>query len=830
MHAENAELKPFNAGAVARRPAVLAVVLLMAGIVTHELFPPLSLRSIYVLLALAIAAVASFRVPRLSSILLGAGLVLAGVNLAQLEHYHVAADDIAVFVTDTPRLARLEVELNEPTRILSGLGQYPALPPRQVTCAQVKRVMSTRGWIDASGGILVQVGQPHPRLAQGQRVRLMGYLQRPSPAMNPGQFDWAQYYRRQGVLASITVPWAENLTILEEHSAGPLAYARTKARHLLAMGFSLEASVDHALLQALLLGDHDPEIRDIQELFRRTGTSHHISISGMHVAVLGAFVFGICRLLCLAPRTSARTMIVFVLCYGALTMPSAPVIRAVLLSVGFGIGLLNRRTVDSLQLLALCALVMLCWRPNDLFNAGFQLSFGTVLGLIVLTGPVFGWFDNPEDRIIAEQHNWRGRRWRLWLGTRPILLTATIAWLISLPLIAFHFEQLNPWAIPAGILLAIPVMGGLIAGICKVMLSTLYPGFSVWWAAGASVPIIAMRRVLGWLALLPGSDVPLPAPSITIVVVFYILVIVPFLRWPVLARRRHLRWLAPLAGCALILLYPLRARWAIAPAGFAETRITLLSVGAGQCCIIAPAGAPVSVVDAGSVALGNDLVRKTISPFLRHEGRREIGRLLLTHGDFDHASSALETAESFGVPEILTSPHFRRLAGDLPSAETLIDALDRQGNSPRQIARGDRIDLGGGAQLAVLWPRTDTEADSNNTCLVLKITAAGRSVLLPADIQDPAMTQLLKDPAELKCDVLVAPHHGSAESQTAAFLSATEAKYILASDDRTPTQRQVRFDTLAAGRVLYRTHWAGAITVVIRSDGKLWIETHLPRR
>ncbi len=79
----------------------------------------------------------------------------------------------------------------------------------------------------------------------------------------------------------------------------------------------------------------------------------------MHVAVLGGFVFLVCRALCLPPRVTALTMTGFVLLYGVVALPSPPVVRSVLLCAAFGFGLVSRRSVDALQLLAACVLAML---------------------------------------------------------------------------------------------------------------------------------------------------------------------------------------------------------------------------------------------------------------------------------------------------------------------------------------------------------------------------------------------------------------------------------------------------------------------------------------
>src|SRR5438045_558895 len=133
------------------------------------------------------------------------------------------------------------------------------------------------------------------------------------------------------MLSSIHVNHSEGIQILASSTPSPLARLRQFVRAKLAAGFTEKQSLDHALLRALVLGDNDPELRDVQEQFRRTGTSHHLAISGMHVAVLGAVVFGLCRLIRLTPRKSAVICGIMVILYGAAALPSPPVVRSVLL-------------------------------------------------------------------------------------------------------------------------------------------------------------------------------------------------------------------------------------------------------------------------------------------------------------------------------------------------------------------------------------------------------------------------------------------------------------------------------------------------------------------
>jgi competence protein ComEC len=232
--------------------------------------------------------------------------------------------------------------------------------------------------------------------------------------------------------------------------------------------------------------------------------------------------------------------------------------------------------------------------------------------------------------------------------------------------------------------------------------------------------------------------------------------------------------------------------------------------------------------DAGSSST-SDIFRGTVEPFLRHEGIRSIDTVFLSHGDFDHISLAGDLVRSIGVGSVRISPHFRRhAAGNIP-AEELLDLLDHSGPAPVLTKQGDRLDLGDGTCIDVLWPPAQCAMNSNNCGMVLRLTYAGRSILLPADIQEPAEAALLarNGGRELKSDILIGPHHGSAEVTTPAFIKAVDPQAIVCSNERRLTQKQKLFDTLTSAWPVYRTSRCGAVTVTIASDGKIRVDDFL---
>jgi competence protein ComEC len=523
-------------------------------------------------------------------------------------------------------------------------------------------------------------------------------------------------------------------------------------------------------------------------------------------------------------------MTAFVLLYAGISQPSHSAIRSAILSMIVATALLNSRSVDRLQLLSLGAILMLLWHPLDLYSAGFHLSFAVVFAFVFLVPEIrhlFQSWRNPDEvalqgsrsdslpkQIRTAVVNW---------GSRCIQF-AVIAWLITLPLVVYNFGHASSWSI-LGSLLTLPiVLLSLLAGAIKILLTLLWPIAAGKWAILCGSPAHLLLYTVYVLGRLPGSSVALPAPSIGLIVVYYLLLFAPLLpyRWGMVGRRRWILRLAPLIGVASIFL--LQFSTIASPMVSADLRVTLLSLGAGQCAVVeAPGGHPI-LIDAGSTTV-TDVAQKIVEPFLQAEGEQQVDEIFLSHGDFDHISAAGEITSANNVRQVLTSFHFRKNAvGNVPD-QILLEELEKLNRSPREIARGDHFDLGSGAAIDVLWPPKVADLNSNNAGLVLRLTYAGRSVLFPADIQDPGFTGVLQNANALKSDILIAAHHGSSENLTPPFLAAVHPQIILSSNFWRLTSKQKRFESMIGHTPLYRTPECGAITVTIHKDGTLSIDT-----
>ena len=180
------------------------------------------------------------------------------------------------------------------------------------------------------------------------------------------------------------------------------------------------------LAQSLALGGHYSELgEDTMQDFSYTGLIHILSISGSHIALLLALVYGLGRLIKLKKRTSLIMGILVACMYCGVVGSDAPVVRATMMSILMCMAYVKGRLYQAKQALCICAILCLVYDPFSLFDVSFQLSFGATYGLLI-------W-----GKVLYERIQWVPK----WIKT-PLVLCVS-AQLLILPLQLYYFHYIS---------------------------------------------------------------------------------------------------------------------------------------------------------------------------------------------------------------------------------------------------------------------------------------------------------------------------------------------------------------------------------------------------
>ena len=763
--------------------AVFAAGIAAAAWVTLPSPALLAAGAVLLLAALATAA----RWPRVALALVLAGVTVLGALRAAsppLPDDHVAHRGLGGAVALEGRLAQEPVRwAPDRTRLLLDVEATHLGPERLPAVGLVQ---------------LTIYGDLAAPLGEGQRVVVDARVHRPVGYRNPGGFDYPAHLRREGILL-VGHARADRLTALTSDAPPWRVSVKRWAVDLIAARLP-ETSA--ALLAGLLLGERSTLPPASDEAFRRAGVYHILAVSGFNVALLAGAVFGGLAI-CGIPRRAVAVVAAAVLVGFALVVGGQPsVLRATVMGLLLLAALLLERQSQLPNALALATLGLLLWRPGDLWEPGFQLSFAATAGIVYLAP----WL---TERLTAR-------------GT-PSWLAAAIAVSVGAqaavtPLMTAHFNQLSLIGVAANLavvpLAAVATTLGMVA-----LLAELLPGplgsllFECLWLV-----LLTLRAVVALAAALPAAMIHLPAPTPAAAVAWYGAALLA----PAVAGSRRRR---ALLGALLLTVATLSA-WPWLRPTERMLRVTFLDVGQGDAILVEMPDGPRLLVDGGPGGAGRlDVGERVLAPFLWN---RPLGRLdvvALSHWDADHSGGLAAVLARFPVGELWESG---RGPGGAPET---VAALSRARVPRRVLTAGQRLWLGH-AVLTVLGPAPGPPQAANDESLVLRLDWRGFSLLLPGDLGARGETLMLERGGPLHVLALKVAHHGSRSSTGEPFLAAARPRVAVISVGARNPFRHPSPEALArleaAGARVYRTDHDGA--VVLETDGTMLRVTAWARR
>jgi competence protein ComEC len=619
------------------------------------------------------------------------------------------------------------------------------------------------------------------RVHAGERWRFSVRLRRPHGTANPHGFDYEAWLLERGIRATGYVRPKRAHGRLAELVPEPgyrIERLREAAREKIRA--ALPDRPFAGILIALAIGDQRAIDPDEWKMFARTGVSHLMSISGLHVTmVAGVFAFLVSflwrrseRLALALPAQKAAALAGFLAALGYCLISgfAVPAQRTLYMVGVVAASLWLGRASSASRVLAAALLVVLVLDPWAVLSPGFWLSFAAVAVIFYV-----GTGRTSQPHWLAQ---WGRVQWAVTVGLAPLLLVlfqqvsivSPLANAVAIPLVSF---VITPLALAGAVLPAVPPFDWLLA-LAHALLELL----------------MAMLR---WLAALPAAVWHQHAPA-----PWTLPLAAAGIAWMLLPRGWPARWL----GVPLML--PL---FAAAPAGprSGELWITVFDVGQGL-AVLARTERRALLYDAGPMFDAfADSGSRVIVPYLRGEGIDALDALVVSHDDNDHAGGAQSVIDAMPVGVFWSS---------LAAGHPLLAAPAWR--APCAAGRGWRWD---GVSFEFLHPRPGKvvgDGKINDRSCVLRIEAAGRSVLLAGDIEASAERELVdRSPDLLPADALLVPHHGSLTSSTPDFVKRVAPRVAVFTVGYRNRFGHPREEVLAryrgAGSRLLRTDAAGAV-------------------
>jgi competence protein ComEC len=693
----------------------------------------------------------------------------------------------------------------------------------------------------------------------GDEIGLRARIHFPRNYGNPGEFDYAGLMARDGIDATMTVSnkalGSTAFQIVGHRSSFPaseIEFIRSRIGDFFDRNL---AYPENAEMRALVIGDQGEIGEPLRDTFARTGMAHLLVISGLHLSMVAAATFAAVRLAMMllpglanrgyANKVAALAAMIAVCAYASIAGHRVSTVRALVMVLAYMLAVAIDRPREVIASLALAAIVICVALPGSTADIGFQLSFASVIAIVLGMRRFAAWFARRQraGMLRAEPSL---PRWRYLEAGAGYLAVSFWAMAGTAPLTAYHFNQFAIVGVVANAVV-VPIMafGATISGLIAAGLS--------FFSEPAARPIL----MFGAHALAAGNwlaawfvDWPLAwfrtfTPTILELAIAYGLLTIWLLAplAPVTKGKHSFgggnrddvpKDPAPTSAfgwrtlCAVVLVVVL-----IVDAGYwtydrffnPDLRVTFLSVGEGDGAVVRFPGSRVMVIDAGGSYGGFDAGERIVAAYLWSRKIMRVDYLALSHPDLDHFGGLDFIAMNFAPREFWTT--------GVPSLDVgyahLMTDLERAKIPTVQVLQTAPVAAIGGVAISSLNGGAGGVARThNNSSMVLRFSYGGASLLFTGDIESAGERAMLDDHAALGATILKVPHHGSASSSTAAFVAAVHPEAAVISDGYL---NKFHFPADAVveryadeGAFVLRTDLDGAV-MVDATGGKLTVRT-----
>ncbi len=600
-------------------------------------------------------------------------------------------------------------------------------------------------------------------------------LRRPRGTSNPGVFDYEAWLFRQRIGATGYIVSGPRNHRLAPAAGDPAS--RLRQQIVRRIGDVIEDEQTAAVIAAISVGARHGITPEQWLRYSRSGTSHLMAISGLHVGLAASAAWLVAAALCALLRCRGHHLkvawmasIVTAGCYASLSGFAVPAQRATLMLLLLAMAILLSREPRPMTILAAACCLVTFLDPLATLAPGFQLSFAAVLLLL--------WFARrravavPRSRIVR------------WLAGGVQLAAVQVFLLFGLaPLTVGNFSRVSLVA-PAVNFLAVLVFSVVTVqfALGGVLLdgALARAGDAALRIAAASIDIL--HRLIDFALAVPFGAVDTAASAVGSVSLGVILAWVALPRgWP----GRHVAVLGMLALLSVRVEGP--------PRGCVDAR--MLDVGQGLAVVVRTRQRTLLYDTGAAFRGGSDMASRVVLPYLSSQGLRRIDRLVVSHSDVDHSGGAPRILADMEVGDVL--------AGE---PEELTGAVHcRRGEAWRWDGVGFRV----------LHPGGGESRGGNDASCVILVSAEDAGLLLTGDVEARVERTLVASGVREKVDVVVVPHHGSGTSSSDAFVRVLAADLALVS-----AGYRNRWG-LPRPEVVERWREAGATVLVTARDGAI---------
>ena len=634
-----------------------------------------------------------------------------------------------------------------------------------------------------------------------------GRFYMPEEARNKGGFSDARYLYSQNIYGSIYISSLKDFDIID-YKFDLINFIRTNIYNVLGR---LLPKDQFGIILGMLIGDTFYISDEIEESFRISGISHLLAVSGTNVAyiiIFTKFIFD--RLF--GKSISNYISIIFIIIFVLIAGSSPSVLRAGLMAIIVIFSDILSKNNNIFATISVTALIILIYNPLIICDVGFILSFLGTIGIVLLSSRL----------SIFMKNIFKFEKLNFLFDIISVTLSAQI---ILVPIICYYFNTISFISLLTNVIVA-PFVGIVtILGLIAYILGLIYFPLAQIISYPLYILISLVIHISKILSLFPFSNILVPTPSITLLMIYYLILGYIFLRKSLCSFYKN-----SIRLMILILIF-IVISIKVLPRNYVE--INVIDVGQGDSIHISTSNRKNILIDCGgSEGSDYDVGNNVLVPYLLDNTNGNVDLVFISHFHEDHAEGLFAILDKLNLKAIALS----RNQQNNPLYEEIISIACNKGVKLIYMNIGDKV-IVDGVEFEMIYGGLEAEKTSNlNNCsMVIKMTANNKTMLFAGDAEIEEEQELIKKyqsrKTKLDVDILKVSHHGSRTSSSEDFLKVVSPSISLISCGVRNKFGHPNKDALERlkeiSNYILRTDQNGEISLKIDKKGDILISTKL---
>ncbi len=669
----------------------------------------------------------------------------------------------------------------------------------------VIKLISNNKYIDDKK-FLINIKKDNEKLEYGDQINFVGEFLKPEGKRNYGGFDYSLYLKTQKIYGAFNV---QNFKIISKNKGNKIQKNIINFKQYVKETLRTYLNKDEAELGiGLVIGDRAGISKGVENDFKDSNLTHMLAVSGSHFTYI-ILTVGYVNKIIRRNRLGKIIMIIVIILFMNLTGNTASVVRSGIMAIMMVLASLFHRRADIWTSMAVAIITQLIDNPYVIFDIGLQLSYGGVIGIVLLNEKI----TNTLTRYLNKKES---KIKQYVITAISVTLSANI---IIIPMMLLNFNTLSFSFIIsnllAGPLLGVIVILAFILLFASLLLgSLLKPLFSV-----LNLLINMLIKIAHICANLPFSKVYMPTPNILLVIIFYVCLAVKIYGYK---KEKYI-------NIILVIIIVFNFFFPILNSKVQDLEINFIDVGQGDSTLIRVNDKSI-LIDGGGSAFESesDVGEMTLLPYLLDRGLISIDYVIVSHFDADHYKGLIYVVENLKIKNVVIST----LGQESNDFTEFVDLVRKKNINILEVKIGDILKIGN-AKIEILHPNREPINDNvkNNNALVFKFIWNDFSILFTGDIEEVAEEKILSiyknNLEKLQSTVLKVAHHGSKTSSTNSFLEAVNPQIALIGVGKNnkfghPNQGVIdRLNNLNCK--IYRTDEMGEISISVNRSNKISI-------